>query len=184
MSTPRDPAAIPAELMSLPAASFVRAAIETLGATSVTPRDANALTQSIMRGVNKSKIWAAIQARAIGVPRAAPPTVPTALVRPDDDIALEEVLIGHAPDDDTIFLDYVAYRLIGRDLQMHERLALRNRLNSGSSRSDVIREIIDMARTRAEIRPLRGSWAIRPSRSFRPSEANVLCSCCRWASAA
>lgn len=146
MSTPRDPAAIPAELMSLPAASFVRAAIETLGATAVTPRDANALTQSIMRGVNKSKIWAAIQARAIGVPAAAPPTVPTALVRPDDDIATEEVLIGHAPDDDTIFVDYAAYRLIGRDLQMHERLALRNRLNSGSSRSDVLREIIDMAR--------------------------------------
>lgn len=146
MSKPRDLEAIPATLLTLPAASFVRAAIETLGATSVTPRDANALTQSIMRGVNKSKIWAAIQARAIGVPTAPSPVVPTALVRPDDEIAVEEVLTDHAPNDDAVFLDYAAYRIVGRDLQMHERLSLRERLNVGSSRADVIREIVDMAR--------------------------------------
>lgn len=146
MSTPRDSATIPAALLTLPAASFVRAAIDTLGATSVTLRDADALTQSIMQGVNKSTIWAAIQARATGVPAGPPPILPTALVRPDDEIALEEVLTGHAPNDDAIFLDYAAYRLMGRDLQMHERLSLQERLNGGSSRSDLIREIVDISR--------------------------------------
>lgn len=146
MTKPRDIAAMPAALLKLPAESFVRAAIKALGATTVTPRDANALTQAILRGVNKSRIWAALQARSEGTPSSPPPVVPTAIVRPDDEIVVEEILTSHAPSDDVVFLEYAAFRLMGRDVQLHERLRFQDRLNNGVSRSEIIQEIVDIAR--------------------------------------
>lgn len=146
-ATPSSAQAIPPELLKLPAQSFVNTAIETLGVPNVSPRDANALVQAIFRGVNKSRIWEALQARNSGRPTNAPPIVPTALVRPDDDLAVEEVLTGHAPSDDVAFLDYTAFRLMGRSLEMHERLALQARLNGGAERAAIVVDVIDMARS-------------------------------------
>jgi len=137
---------MPSNLMSLPAEAFVRAAVEHLDLPGVTPRDINVMTQSIFRGVNKSRVWEALQARAQGRPPRTPMGVPTALVRPDDEIAIEEVLVGHAPEDDVIFLDYAFYRLVGRAPELHERLALQRDLTAGAAdRSDIIARIVQIA---------------------------------------
>ena len=44
---------MPPELMTLPADAFVEAAVKAQGLQDVSPRDVHALTQAILRGVNK-----------------------------------------------------------------------------------------------------------------------------------
>ncbi|WP_292047174.1 MULTISPECIES: hypothetical protein [unclassified Brevundimonas] len=144
--TTHDAPAVPRNLMKLPAKDFVQTAMKTLGLKDPSPAEVNALTQSLLNGENKSRVWAVLEARSRGRPSATPPILPTALVRPDDELAIEEVLVGHALSDDVAFLDYAAFRLAGRALQMHERLDFQAQLNAGLNRSKIVKAIMELSR--------------------------------------
>lgn len=148
MKEPLSMECLPAKLAPLPAAAFVESAIEALGLTNMRPADAHALTQSILRGTSKSQVWASLFARASGRPSPPPVGLPSALVRPDDDICILEVLTDHAPDNDTTFIEYVYFRLAARSPELHERLRLQRELASGEiSRTGAVRTILRLAQS-------------------------------------
>lgn len=137
---------MPPHLMSLPAEAFVRAAVDHLNVPSITQRDISILTQTIFQGVNKLRVWETLEARAQSRAARSAPRAPTALVRPDDMLAVEEVLTGHAPEDDVVFLEYAFHRLIGRAPELYERLALQRDLAEGAAdRSAVIASLVQLA---------------------------------------
>lgn len=140
---------LPADLISLPGDVFVARAIERLGVKDMTPREHHALAQALYRGVNKSRVWESLAARGDGRSASPAPGLPSSLVRPDDEIAILEVLIDHAPEDDVIFIDYAFFRLVGRDPELSERLRLQNALAQGDlDRRGVVDSIL--ASSRAE----------------------------------
>lgn len=139
---------MPPELMTLPADAFVEAAVKAQGLQDVSPRDVHALTQAILRGVNKSRIWEALSARNEGRLISPPAVLPTALVRADDDLVIEDVLVDHAPGDDVAFIEYAFARLVGRHPELHERLALQAELAADTlSRSAAVQRIISTGRS-------------------------------------
>jgi hypothetical protein len=141
------PANVPSDLIALPGDAFVARAVERLSLTDVSPREAHALAQAVYRGVNKTRIWEALSARAEGRMTVEPSRLPSSLVRPDDQIAIEEVLIDHAPEDDVVFINYAYFRLVGRDPELRERLQLQQQLTSGAiDRTGAIKAIIGVAR--------------------------------------
>lgn len=138
---------VPADLINLPGDAFVAEAIRRLGVADLPPRERHALAQAIYRGVNKSRIWESLSARSDGRAIAEPPHLLTSLVRPDDDVAIQEVLIDHASEDDAIFIDYAFFRLVGRDPELGERLRIQHALSNGTlDRKGAILAILDAAR--------------------------------------
>ncbi len=139
--------AVPADLINLPGDVFVAKAVERLGVADMSPRERHALAQAIYRGVNKSRIWESLSARGDGRAIATAPRLPSSLVRSDDDIAIQEVLIDHASEDDVMFIDYAFFRLVGRDPELSERLRIQASLADGSlDRKGAILAILDAAR--------------------------------------
>lgn len=139
--------AVPADLINLPGDVFVAQAVERLGVTDISSRERHALAQSIYRGVNKARIWESLSARSEGRTIAPAPGMLTSLVRPDDDIAIQEVLIDHASEDDAIFIDYAFFRLVGRDPELAERLRIQGALAKGSlDRKGALLTILEAAR--------------------------------------
>lgn len=139
---------VPADLINLPGDAFVAQATARLGVKDMSPREHHALAQAIYRGVNKSRIWESLSARSDGRAIAPTPHLPTSLVRSDDDIAIQEVLIDHAPEDDAIFIDYAFFRLVGRDAELSERFRIQGALADGRlDRQGAIREIMNAARS-------------------------------------
>jgi hypothetical protein len=145
--TQTSPAPVPSDLIGLPGDAFVSRAVERLGLSDVSPREAHAMTQAVYRGVNKARIWEALSARAEGRPTIPPGRLPSSLVRPDDDIAMQAVLVDHAPEDDVVFITYAYFRLVGRDPELRERLQLQQQLSSGAlDRAGVVAAIVAAAR--------------------------------------
>ena len=126
------PSPVPSDLLALPGDAFVTRAVERLGLADVSSREAHAMVQAIYRGVNKTRVWEALSARSEGRLIAEPKTLPSSLVRGDDEIAMEDVLIDHAPEDDVIFITYLYFRLLGRDPELRERLTMQQALGSGA----------------------------------------------------
>lgn len=122
------PSPVPADLVALPGDAFVTRAVDRLGLSDVSPREAHAMVQAIYRGVNKARVWEALAARSEGRPTIEPKKVPSSLVRQDDEIGMEDVLIDHAPEDDAVFITYVYFRLLGRDPELGERLEMQQAL--------------------------------------------------------
>ncbi|SPU44079.1 Uncharacterised protein [Brevundimonas diminuta] len=106
-------------------------AVKRLRLSDVSPREEHAMVQAIYRGVNKTRIWEALSARSEGRLIAEPARLPTSLMRGDDELAIEDILIDHAPEDDAIFITYAYFRLLGRDPELRERLTLQEALTKG-----------------------------------------------------
>lgn len=145
--TDTSPSAVPADLIGLAGDAFVTRSIERIGLTDVSPREKHALVQAIYRGVNKARVWEALAARSDGRLIVEPKRVPSSLVRGDDEIAIDDVLIDHAPEDDAIFLTYAYFRLLGRDPELGERLAMQDKLAKGAiNRRGAVEAIIATAK--------------------------------------
>ncbi|WP_313574528.1 hypothetical protein [Brevundimonas sp.] len=125
------PAPVPSDLIGLPGDAFVASAVKRLRLSDVSPREEHAMVQAIYRGVNKTRIWEALSARSEGRLIAEPVHLPTSLMRGDDELAIEDILIDHAPEDDAIFITYAYFRLLGRDPELRERLTLQEALAKG-----------------------------------------------------
>lgn len=138
---------LPADMIALPGDAFVAEAVRRLNLSQISAREQHALAQTIYRGVNKSRIWEALSARSENRPTQSAPRLMTALVRPDDEVAVEEVLIDHADDDDAIFIEYAYFRLVGRDPELAERMQLQVALAEGQiDRHQAVQSIIEVAR--------------------------------------
>lgn len=157
------PSPIPTELLALPGDKFVAKAIEILSLDTVSVREQHAMSEAIYRGVNKTRVWEALSARVAGRPIMDPTQTITGLVRPDDDIAMLEVLMDHSPEDDATFIGYCFYRLVGRDPNQDERLRLRGMIveNLGDRR-EVVFAILDAAKAEGRtptVAPMTGDQA-------------------------
>jgi hypothetical protein len=143
-----DQPVIPAGLLALPAEAFVRAAIAELKPGEIPRREITALTEALLKGVNKSRVWAALAARARGGPTPPPPSLPAVLSRPDTDaVVLIETLLPLAPDDDLIFIDEAFHRILGRSAEARDRARIQQALRRGErDRQDVVLELLEQAR--------------------------------------
>lgn len=138
--------AVPADMMAMAGDTFVAEAIRRLDLTQISHREQHTMAQAIYRGVNKSRIWEALLARNEGRPIKPPAILSTALVRPDDEIAVEEVLLDHSVEDDVVFIEYAYFRLVGRDPQFNERAHFQAALAAGEvDRREVVVQIINQA---------------------------------------
>lgn len=139
---------VPADMIALAGDAFVKEAVQRLNLTTqISVREQHAMAQTIYRGVNKSRIWEALAARNENRPMDKAPVLMTALIRPDDEVAIEEVLVDHGCEDDAIFLEYAFFRLVGRDPELAERARLQAALGAGEiDRHQAVLEIINIAR--------------------------------------
>lgn len=143
------PAPVPSDLIGLPGDAFVASAVKRLRLSDVSPREEHAMVQAIYRGVNKTRIWEALSARSEGRLIAESVRLPSSLMRGDDELSIEDVLIDHAPEDDAIFITYVYFRLLGRDPELRERLTLQEAMAKGDlDRKSAVAAIV--AASRAE----------------------------------
>lgn len=140
--------AVPADMIALSGDAFVKEAIRRLDLEAqIGVREQHAMAQTIFRGVNKSRIWEALTARNENRPMEAAPVLMTALIRADDEVAIEEVLVDHASEDDAIFIEYAYFRLVGRDPELSERARLQAALGAGEiDRHQAVLDIMDVAR--------------------------------------
>lgn len=137
--------AIPTDLLVLPAEAFVKAAAARLEVELV-GRDAKALSQSLIRGVNKSRVWEALVARQEDRAPEPSPILPTAFMRGDSDIIVEDLLVAHAPADNNAFIDYAYERVASRGPTSQERLEMDFDLRRGAmTRAEAIKLLTDVA---------------------------------------
>lgn len=139
-------AAIPQDMIPLPAEAFVQEAIRRLQLSNVSSSEARVIALAITRGATKSSAWRALLGRAGKGHLTARPSLPSAIVRPDDEIVVEDVLVEFAPEDDASFLDYAFFRMLGRSPDPLERIEYEFDLRSGVlDRPSALRRIVDQA---------------------------------------
>ncbi|NTJ62635.1 hypothetical protein G6M50_31460 [Agrobacterium rhizogenes] len=141
--------ALPKDVFSLPAESFVDAWARALDLTEIdlTADDRLSLANAIRGGTNRLRVVDALKAR-----RPVPSSLSglsgiQALRREPDQFAMVENFVRFAIEDDAAFLRYAFARICGRDPTSAERLGLEFDLRRGVlTRTAVVKRIVAIAR--------------------------------------
>ncbi|MGY5800726.1 hypothetical protein ACXHMN_05270 [Rhizobium sp. LEGMi12c] len=141
--------ALPKDVFSLPAESFVDAWARALDLTEIdlTADDRLSLANAIRGGTNRLRVVDALKAR-----RPVPSSLSglsgmQALRREPDQFAMVENFVRFAKEDDAAFLRYAFARICGRDPTSAERLGLEFDLRRGVlTRTAVVKRIVAIAR--------------------------------------
>jgi len=141
--------ALPKDVFSLPAESFVDAWARALDLTEIdlSADDRLSLANAIRGGTNRLRVVDALKAR-----RPVPTSLSgfsgmQALRREPDQFAMVENFVRFAREDDAAFLRYAFARICGRDPTSAERLGLEFDLRRGVlTRAAVVKRIVSIAR--------------------------------------
>ncbi|MBP1843470.1 hypothetical protein J2046_001726 [Rhizobium petrolearium] len=141
--------ALPRDVFSLPAESFVDAWAKALDLTEgeLSQDDRSSLANAIREGTNRLRVVDALKARRPVPVALGNRSALQALQREPDQFAILENFTRFAPDDDAAFLRYSFSRICGREPDSAERLGLEFDLRRGvATRAKVVKKIVAIAR--------------------------------------
>lgn len=141
--------ALPQDIFSLPAESFIDAWARALGLTEseLTQDDRLSLAKAIREGTNRLRVVDALKARRPVPTALSSRSGMQAIRREPDQFAILENFTRFAPDDDISFLRYSFSRICGREPTSAERLGLEFDLRRRvTTRAKVVKKIIAIAR--------------------------------------